>query len=139
MPWYQGPTVLGALDQFSAGAAPVDRPLRFPIQDVYKFDERRILAGRIESGRLEVGDELLFSPSNKTAKIKSIEAWHVPMPPLEARRRPVDRHHARRADLRRARRGREPQGHAADREQRVPRATCSGSATSRSSPATATP
>jgi bifunctional enzyme CysN/CysC len=84
MPWYQGPTVLAALDQFRAGAAPVDRPLRFSIQDVYKFDERRILAGRLESGRLEVGDELLFSPSNKTAKVKSIEAWHVPAPPREA-------------------------------------------------------
>ena len=84
MPWYQGPTTLAALDRFIPGAAPVERPLRFSIQDVYKFDERRILAGRIESGRLEVGDELLFSPSNKTAKIKSIEAWHVPMPPLEA-------------------------------------------------------
>ncbi|HEX5077826.1 MAG TPA: adenylyl-sulfate kinase [Geminicoccaceae bacterium] len=83
MPWYQGPTVLAALDQFRAGAAPVERPLRLPIQDVYKFDERRILAGRIESGRLEVGDELLFSPSNKTAKIRSIEAWHVPSPPRE--------------------------------------------------------
>jgi len=84
MPWYQGPTVLAALDQFSPGAAPVELPLRLSIQDVYKFDERRILAGRVESGRLEVGDELLFSPSNKTAKIKSIEAWHVPMLPLEA-------------------------------------------------------
>ncbi|MEM7024560.1 MAG: adenylyl-sulfate kinase [Pseudomonadota bacterium] len=84
MPWYQGATVLGALDQFTPGAAPVDRPLRFSIQDVYKFDERRILAGRIESGRLEVGDDLVFSPSNKTAKIKSIEAWNVAMPPLEA-------------------------------------------------------
>jgi bifunctional enzyme CysN/CysC len=84
MPWYQGPTTLAALDQFSPGAAPVERPLRFSIQDVYKFDERRILAGRIESGRLEVGDELLFSPSNKTARIRSIEAWHVPMPPQEA-------------------------------------------------------
>ena len=73
------------------GARPVQRRRRtgrpaaaLPIQDVYKFDERRILAGRIESGRLEVGDELLFSPSNKTAKVRSIEAWHVPMPPLEA-------------------------------------------------------
>jgi bifunctional enzyme CysN/CysC len=76
--------VLSALDQFTPGAAPTELPLRLSIQDVYKFDERRILAGRIESGRLAVGDELLFSPSNKTAKIKSIEAWHVPMPPLEA-------------------------------------------------------
>ncbi len=81
MPWYQGPTVVKALDQFLPEPRPVDRPLRLPIQDVYKFDQRRILAGRIESGRLAVGDVLLFSPSNKTARIRSIEAWSVPEQP----------------------------------------------------------
>ena len=84
MTWYQGPTVLQALDGFVPGPKPVDRPLRLPIQDVYKFDQRRILAGHIQSGRLEVGDTLLFSPSNKTAKVKSIEAWSVASPPLDA-------------------------------------------------------
>ncbi|HEX3210630.1 MAG TPA: adenylyl-sulfate kinase [Geminicoccaceae bacterium] len=81
MPWYQGPTVVKALDQFLPEPRPVDRPLRLPIQDVYKFDQRRILAGRIESGKLAVGDVLLFSPSNKTARIRSIEAWSVPEQP----------------------------------------------------------
>ncbi|MCF8469217.1 MAG: adenylyl-sulfate kinase [Parvibaculum sp.] len=75
MPWYKGPTVVRALDSFMPTASPVDRPLRFPIQDVYKFDRRRIIAGRIEEGRLSVGDEIVFSPSNKTAKVESIEAW----------------------------------------------------------------
>jgi bifunctional enzyme CysN/CysC len=84
MRWYQGPTVLEALDQFVPGTPPVDLPLRLPIQDVYKFDQRRILVGRIASGRLAVGDELVFSPSNKTAKVKSIEAWSVPELPGEA-------------------------------------------------------
>ncbi|MGH6945322.1 MAG: adenylyl-sulfate kinase, partial [Geminicoccaceae bacterium] len=84
MPWYQGPTVLQALDGFVPGPKPIERPLRLPIQDVYKFDQRRILAGRIEAGRLEVGDQLLFSPSNKTAKVRSIEAWSVPEPPQHA-------------------------------------------------------
>ena len=56
----------------------MERPLRLPVQGVYKFDERRILAGRIESGRLAVGDELLFSPSNKTARVASIEVWNAP-------------------------------------------------------------
>ena len=78
MPWYQGPTVIEALDRFQPIAAPVDLPLRFPIQDVYKFDHRRILAGRIESGVLRVGDTLLFSPSNTTARVASIETWHAP-------------------------------------------------------------
>jgi bifunctional enzyme CysN/CysC len=84
MPWYQGPTVVKALDQFTSEPGLADRPLRLPIQDVYKFDQRRILAGRIESGRLAVGDKLLFSPSNKTARVRSIEAWNVVEPPGEA-------------------------------------------------------
>ncbi len=84
MPWYQGRTVLGALDDFEPGAQPVELPLRLPVQDVYKFDERRIIAGRIEAGSLKVGDEVLFSPSNKTATVKSIETWRVPNPPADA-------------------------------------------------------
>jgi bifunctional enzyme CysN/CysC len=84
MPWYQGPTVVKALDQFISEPGQALRPLRLPIQDVYKFDQRRILAGRIESGKLAVGDVLLFSPSNKTAKVRSIETWSVPEQPGEA-------------------------------------------------------
>lgn len=84
MGWYEGPTLLEALDEFRPSHREVDLPLRLPIQDVYKFDERRILAGRIESGRLSVGEELLFSPSNKSAYVASIEAWHAPGPVLEA-------------------------------------------------------
>ncbi|PKP72297.1 MAG: adenylyl-sulfate kinase [Alphaproteobacteria bacterium HGW-Alphaproteobacteria-5] len=75
MPWYKGPTVVRALDSFIPTASPIDRPLRFPVQDVYKFDRRRIIAGRIEEGRLSVGDEIVFSPSNKSAKVQSIETW----------------------------------------------------------------
>ena len=75
MPWYAGPTVVKALDSFLPSAPAVDQPLRFPVQDVYKFDSRRIIAGRLESGSLKVGDTLVFSPSNKTAKVRSIETW----------------------------------------------------------------
>ncbi len=75
MSWYTGPTVLGALDSFRSRKAPVDRALRLPVQDVYKFDDRRIIAGRIESGEIAVGDEIIVSPSNKTVRVKSIEAW----------------------------------------------------------------
>lgn len=80
MPWYQGQTVIQALDGFAPEEPPTERPLRMPVQDVYKFDQRRIIAGRIEAGRLKVGDEVVFSPSNKTARIRTIEAWHVPEP-----------------------------------------------------------
>jgi bifunctional enzyme CysN/CysC len=76
--------VVDVLDGFTARPSLAERPLRLPVQDVYKLDQRRIIAGRIESGRLRVGDEVIFSPSNKTARIRSIEAWNVPEPPQEA-------------------------------------------------------
>ena len=78
MPWWDGPTVLEALDQFVAPASALGQPLRFAIQDVYRFDERRILAGRIESGSLRTGDKLVFSPTNKVSTVKSIERWNAP-------------------------------------------------------------
>jgi bifunctional enzyme CysN/CysC len=80
MPWYAGPTLLEALDALPQPAAPGDAPLRLWLQDVYKFDERRILAGRIESGRLAVGDRIVFSPSNASARVASIESWNAPQP-----------------------------------------------------------
>ena len=76
--WWKGPTVSATLDDFKAARAPGDQPLRFPIQDVYRFDHRRILAGRVESGRIKAGDRLVFSPSNKTSTVKTIERWNAP-------------------------------------------------------------
>ena len=81
MPWYKGPTVLNMVDQFEKKPPPDHLPFRFPVQDVYKFDERRIIAGRVESGKLKSGDRVIFSPSNKQAEVKSIEAWSVPEQP----------------------------------------------------------
>jgi bifunctional enzyme CysN/CysC len=75
MPWHDGPTALAALDALAQPSAVLDLPLRLPVQDIYKFDDRRIIAGRIEAGRLAVGDTLLFSPANKTARVASIESW----------------------------------------------------------------
>jgi len=80
MAWYEGPTLLEALDALPEPAAPPDLPLRLWVQDVYKFDERRIVAGRIESGRMSVGDTLLFSPSGATARVASLESWSAPAP-----------------------------------------------------------
>lgn len=85
MNWYDGPTVVAALDGFSSVGAPSDRPLRFPVQDVYKFDDRRIIAGRIESGQISVGDTVVFSPSNRSATVASLEAWGPADPPFQAR------------------------------------------------------
>lgn len=78
MTWYRGPTLIAALDALAPESPLESAPLRLPVQDVYHFDARRIIAGRIESGSLAVGDTLLFSPSNKTARVKSIETWHAP-------------------------------------------------------------
>jgi bifunctional enzyme CysN/CysC len=82
MPWYTGPTVLDALEQFQPEPPAEDGPFRLPVQDVYKFtnfaDDRRIVAGTVDSGRASVGDELVFYPSGKRARIESIEVFSAP-------------------------------------------------------------
>jgi bifunctional enzyme CysN/CysC len=75
MPWFAGPSLLQAIDELEPPESAGDLPLRFPIQDVYRLENRRILAGRIESGSLRVGDQLLFSPHHKTARVATIERW----------------------------------------------------------------
>lgn len=82
--WYAGPTVIEALDGFEPRRSAAELPLRFPVQDVYRQGDRRILAGRVESGRLRVGDELRFEPTGTAARIASIEAWNSPHPVLSA-------------------------------------------------------
>ena len=77
MLWYRGPTVAAAILRLEIPTGQAARPLRMCVQDIYKFDKRRILAGRIESGRIAVGDTVLFSPSNKTAVVSGIERWSV--------------------------------------------------------------
>jgi bifunctional enzyme CysN/CysC len=83
-PWWRGPTVLETLDDFQVSQPSTNQPLRFPIQDVYRFDERRILAGRVEAGSMKVGDKLFFSPTNKTSTVKTIERWNAPATDMAA-------------------------------------------------------
>lgn len=83
MSWYSGPTVLETLSAFQKEAARFEQPLRLPVQDVYKFDARRIITGRITAGRLKVGDHLVFSPSNKRANIRTVEAFNIEPQPTE--------------------------------------------------------
>ncbi len=82
MPWYRGPTVLETLDEFAAETRPVDQPFRMPVQDVYKFtaagDDRRIVAGSIETGTIREGDEVVFYPSGKRSRVRSIEGFNTP-------------------------------------------------------------
>jgi bifunctional enzyme CysN/CysC len=74
--WYR-PTIVEALDKLSPAHHAPDLALRFPLQAVYKFDDRRILAGRVESGRLAVGDEIIVQPSGAKSRVRSLEAWPV--------------------------------------------------------------
>jgi bifunctional enzyme CysN/CysC len=78
MKWYCGASVLEALDLLESQKPDIDLPLRFCVQDVYRFDGRRIIAGRIETGTLRVGDQLVFSPANKSSVVATIERWSAP-------------------------------------------------------------
>ncbi len=84
MAWYDGPSILEALGRCDEVAAPAAQPLRFPVRDARKLDDRRVLAGRVESGVLRVGDRLLFSPSNKIVRVRAIEVTGVDPAPVEA-------------------------------------------------------
>ena len=81
MAWYKAPTMLELLDLFAKQPPKIHQPLRMPVQAIYKFtshgDDRRIVSGRIDTGALKVGDEVVFSPSNKTVLIKSIEGFNT--------------------------------------------------------------
>jgi bifunctional enzyme CysN/CysC len=81
--WYKGPTVVEALDALEPARALEQLALRLPVQAIYKFDDRRIVAGRIESGSLIAGDEIVIMPAGKIAKIRSVENW--PSTPVEGR------------------------------------------------------
>jgi bifunctional enzyme CysN/CysC len=92
MKWYCAASILEALDLLESQKTDVDLPLRFCVQDVYRFDGRRIIAGRIETGTLRVGDQLVFSPANKSSVVATIERWHpvIPSPSTSLRTGPVE-------------------------------------------------
>ena len=72
--WFDGPTVLQALDTFLELKVE-EKPLRFPIQDRYTMDGKKIIVGRIESGHLTKGESLFLLPEKKKVAIKSIEKF----------------------------------------------------------------
>ena len=80
MPWWTGDTVLSLLDKFKKEEKPTRLPFRMSVQDVYKFtnegDNRRIIAGTIDSGVLKKDDELIFYPSGKKSRVDSIEVFN---------------------------------------------------------------
>lgn len=83
MPW-QRTSVLAALGQLAPPAQEQPAPLRFVVQDVYRQNGRRFLAGRVESGRLAAGESIVLWPFHKDATIASIERWPQPGPPQAA-------------------------------------------------------
>jgi len=77
MKWYTGPCLLDAIDGLKAPKRPTDKPLRLPIQDVYKINGvGTVPAGRVESGELIPGMIVVFSPTTQTSEVKSVEMHH---------------------------------------------------------------
>ena len=74
MPWYDGPTLLDVLESISP-IPDAARPGRFCVQDIYNFDNRRYIAGRVETGTLDADDELLALPDGITTRVLSIERF----------------------------------------------------------------
>lgn len=75
IPWYQGPVLTEAFDALDVPIALTDAPMRFSVQDVYREDGQCVFVGRVESGVLKRGDELLFAPYAQMAKVESIAVW----------------------------------------------------------------
>ena len=77
MNWYSGPTLLQALDALRPPKRPVDKPLRLPLQDVYKIGGiGTVPVGRVETGVIKAGMVVTFAPMNITTEVKSVEMHH---------------------------------------------------------------
>ena len=77
MPWYKGKSFLEILNDLEAPDMPTNKPLRFPVQDVYTITGvGTVPVGRIESGTIKANDKLVFMPSGKTGDVKSVEMHH---------------------------------------------------------------
>ena len=81
MPWWKGATVLELLDSFEKSESLEKLPMRLPVTDIYKFtnygDSRRIIAGTLETGTFREGDEIIFYPSGKKSRVKTIESFNT--------------------------------------------------------------
>jgi elongation factor 1-alpha len=76
-PWYKGPTLVKALDKFKAPEKPTDLPLRVPVQDVYSITGvGTVPVGRVETGVMKKGDNVIFEPPGASGEVKSIEMHH---------------------------------------------------------------
>jgi len=81
MPWYKGPILIEALDLIVPPSRPTDKPLRLPLQDVYKIGGiGTVPVGRVETGVIKPGMVVQFAPSDLTTEVKSVEMHHESMP-----------------------------------------------------------
>jgi len=77
MGWYDGPTLAAALDDFQEPEKAVDLPLRVPIQDVYSISGiGAVSVGRVETGEINPGDDVVFEPAGVGGEVKTIEMHH---------------------------------------------------------------
>ena len=85
-PWWSGnefngkkvTTLFEAIDAVQLPEKPINKPLRLPIQDVYKISGiGTVPVGKIETGVLQAGKTVMFNPSQKSAEVKSIEMHHT--------------------------------------------------------------
>ncbi|OWT33886.1 translation elongation factor EF-1 subunit alpha [Methanobrevibacter sp. 87.7] len=83
-PWYKGKDLISSLDDLSVPEKPIDKPLRIPIQDVYTITGvGTVPVGRVETGVMKQGDNVVFEPAGATGEVKSIEEHHETMPSAE--------------------------------------------------------
>jgi translation elongation factor 1A (EF-1A/EF-Tu) len=79
--WYDGPTLLEALNDLPAPSPPTDAPLRLPIQDVYTISGiGTVPVGRVETGTVSPGDNVSFQPSDVSGEVKTVEMHHEEVP-----------------------------------------------------------
>jgi len=85
MPWYKGPTLYEALNEFQQPPKPLDKPLRLPVQDVFSITGvGTVPVGRVETGVMKVGEKVVIMPPGTSAEVKSIETHHTAMSKAEA-------------------------------------------------------
>jgi len=78
MPWYKGDTLLEALDKVDPPVRPVEKPLRLPLQDVYKITGvGTVPVGRVETGVIKPGMLVTFAPAGLTTECKTVEMHHT--------------------------------------------------------------
>ncbi|MBD3196662.1 MAG: translation elongation factor EF-1 subunit alpha [Candidatus Lokiarchaeota archaeon] len=82
--WYDGPTLIEAIDKFELPEKPLDKPLRLPIQDAYRIKGTGVVpVGRVETGVLKKNDTIMVQPTGFTGEVRSIEMHHEEIPSAE--------------------------------------------------------